>query len=282
MQEKDPATQAELREPTTPIEATDLPMPTEQAPQPPKAAKAPVSAADKVKFIGLVAFFIIVVVVGSALAIVVVNSMGGEQSLEAELTETIRGAGVFGVLICLGIQFLQVVVAFIPGEVAQLAIGYVYGTFSGALITLAGVLFSTVFVFYLTRKLGAPFVRGMIGSKDSGRLKFLHNSRNLNALVFILYLIPGLPKDLFNYVFPLTDIRPGTFFALSTIARMPAIFASTFVAESFKAGDYIPMVIVAAIFGGLGLVGIIFNQRIMAVVDRLMTRLFPHHRRKGD
>jgi uncharacterized membrane protein YdjX (TVP38/TMEM64 family) len=217
----------------------------EPAASPPR--KAPVSTADKIKFAGLVAFFLIVVIIGSVIAVVVVNSMGGEQSLGAELESTIREAGVFGILICLGIQFLQVVVAFIPGEVAQLAIGYVYGTLGGALITLTGVLISTVFVFYLARKLGAPFVQGMVGSKDSGRMKLLHNSKNLNALVFILYLIPGLPKDLFNYVFPLTEIRPSTFFVLSTIARVPAICASTFVAESFKTGNYLQMAIVAVV-----------------------------------
>ncbi|MDR2106000.1 MAG: TVP38/TMEM64 family protein [Coriobacteriales bacterium] len=239
-------------------------------------AKPKVSTADKVKFAGLIAFFILIIA-ASVLAVFYINSLGTD-SLQEKLEYAIKEAGVFGILICLGVQFVQVVVAFIPGEVVQVAIGYVYGTIGGGFITLAGALFSSVFVFYLVRKLGAPFVQGMVGGKDSGRLKFLHDSKNLNSLVFILYLIPGLPKDVFNYVVPLTKMQPSAFFVLSTIARAPAIFASTFVAASFKSGDYIQMAIVAAVFGGLGLFGIIFNQRIMGFVDRLVTRLSPRHR----
>jgi uncharacterized membrane protein YdjX (TVP38/TMEM64 family) len=240
-----------------------------------KQAKKPITTADKVKFAGLIVFFLLIIA-ASVFAVDFVRSMGSD-SLEVELERAVREAGVFGVLICLGVQFIQVVVAFIPGEVVQIVIGYVYGTFWGGILTLAGALISSVFVFYLVRKLGAPFVQAMVGNKDSGRMRFIHNNKNLNSLVFILYLIPGLPKDLFTYVFPLTDMRPSSFFVLSTIARAPAIFASTYVAASFKSGDYLGMIIVAVIFGGIGILGIVFNQKIMAFVDRLMARLSPRH-----
>jgi uncharacterized membrane protein YdjX (TVP38/TMEM64 family) len=258
---------AETTQPeTTPPETAQL----ETTPPP----KAGITTADKVKFVGLVVFFLLIIA-ASVLIVNFIRSMGTD-SLEVELERAIRGAGVFGILICLGLQFIQVVVAFIPGEVVQAAIGYMYGTIGGGFLTLVGALLSSVFVFYLVRKLGAPFVQGMVGGKESGRLKFLTDSKNLNALVLILYLIPGLPKDLFTYVFPLTKIRASAFFVLSTIGRTPAIFATTFVVSSFRAGNYLQMIIVAVIFGGLGILGIVFNQKIMGVVDRVMTHLSPH------
>ncbi|MDR1014726.1 MAG: TVP38/TMEM64 family protein [Coriobacteriales bacterium] len=243
---------------------------------PPDQPKPHVSTADKIKFGGLVVFFLLII----ALSVLVVRYIGtlGTESVATELERAIREAGIFGILICLGVQFLQVVVAFIPGEVVQVAIGYVYGTVGGGLITLAGALVSSVFVFYLVRRLGAPFVQAMVGNKDSGRMRFLHNSKNLNSLVFILYLIPGLPKDLITYAVPLTEIRPREFFVLSTLARAPAIFASTFVAAAFKNGDFVGMIVVAAIFGGLGILGIVFNQKIMAFVDKVTARPSRHHK----
>jgi uncharacterized membrane protein YdjX (TVP38/TMEM64 family) len=258
---------------------SNVAMPDEPITQPesPESApaKAPISTADKVKFVGLIVFFLLII----AVSIFVVNFIRslGTESITVELEHAVREAGVFGVLICLGIQFIQVVVAFIPGEVVQVVIGYVYGTVWGGLLTLVGALISSIFVFYLVRKLGAPFVQAMVGNKDSKRMRFLHNSKNLNSLVFILYLIPGLPKDLFTYVVPLTEMRPSSFFVLSTIARAPAIFASTYVAASFKSGDFVGMIIVAVIFGGLGILGIVFNQRIMAFVDSITTRFSPRH-----
>jgi hypothetical protein len=60
---------------------------------------------------------------------------------------------------------------------------------------------------------------------------------------------------------------------------MPAIFATTFVMSSFRTGNYLQMIIVAVVFGGLGILGIVFNQKIMGVVDRVMACLSPHKER---
>jgi len=242
--------------------------------------KYKVSSADKFKFFGLVAFLLFTVVVGVAV-VLYINSIGVD-AVERDLEQIIIDAGPFGVVICLFMQFIQIVVAFIPGEVIQLAIGYLYGSVWGGIITLGGALISTIFVFYITRKLGAPFVRGMLGAKDSKRLRFLRESKNLVSLVFILYFIPGMPKDLLNYIFPLTEIRPIAFFIFSTIGRAPAIFASTFVAASFRSGDYLQMIIIAIIFGVPGILGILFHRKIIVVVDKLATRFSLRKRRQKE
>jgi uncharacterized membrane protein YdjX (TVP38/TMEM64 family) len=237
------------------------------ATEPSDPAKSGVSTADKIKFAGLLVFVALIVVA----AVLLIPYMGDLTTAEGRntLVATIKGGGVWGVLICLGLQFLQVVVAFIPGEVTQLAIGAVYGTFFGSIITLGGALISSVFVFYVVRKLGAPFVNAMVGHKDAGKIKFLHNSKSLNTVVFILYLIPGLPKDLFNYVVPLTQMKPKAFFTLSTLGRVPGILASAYIGSSALSENYLGMIIVAVLVGGLGLVGILFNEKIMALVDRV-------------
>jgi len=238
--------------------------------------KKTITTADKIKFAGLLIFFVLIII-ASIFAVRFIQGFGGGDDAVASLVQAIKDAGVFGILICLGIQFIQVVVAFIPGEVVQVAIGYVYGTVWGGLLTLLGALIGSIFIFYLVRKLGAPFVQGMLGKKESGKTgfvqKLLEDSKRLNATIFILYLIPGLPKDVFNYLVPLTEMRPANFFVLSTIARAPAIFASTFVAHAFSQGNYLGMAIVAVIFGGLGIIGIVFNEKIMTLVDRLLARL---------
>jgi uncharacterized membrane protein YdjX (TVP38/TMEM64 family) len=168
------------------------------------------------------------------------------------------------------------VVAVIPGEIVQAAIGYVYGTLFGGLIVLTGALITSIFLFYLVRWLGAPFVQNMIGKKE-GRLmaafqRFVSDSKRLNAAVFLVYLIPGMPKDIFTYLFPLTPIRPEEFFVLSTIARAPAVFATTFVVDAFNKGNYLACAIVAVIFGGLGIIGILFNMKIIELVDKLVEK----------
>ena len=237
--------------------------------------KESVSTADKIKFIGLVIFIILILICGSLLLpyFQQLNTAEGR----AELVTDIQGAGLWGVIISLGMQFLQIIVAFIPGELVQLVIGLIYGTVWGSLILLIGAVISSAFVFFVVRKLGAPFVQAMIGKGDSKRMRFLQETKQLDTAVFILYLIPGLPKDVFNYVLPLTKITPSSFLVLSTIGRLPGIIASSYIGSSFWQGNYIGMIIVAVIIGGLGLVGIVFNQKIITLVHKATARFS-----KGD
>ncbi|MCL1879023.1 MAG: VTT domain-containing protein [Actinomycetia bacterium] len=237
--------------------------------------KKQLSHADKVKFVGLILF--VLLVIGASIYVVHFFSSIDGVSIEDALEQTISRAGAFGILICLAIQFVQIVVAFIPGEVVQVAIGYVYGTLLGGLVVMLGAAISSAFVFWLVRKLGSPFVESMVGTKDNKLMRFLKDGKRLNATVFILYLIPGLPKDVFNYLVPLTQMRLAEFLVLSTIARAPSIFASAFAATAWRQHDYRSMVIVILVFGGLGLLGILFNQQIMTFVDKLLKKLLPHH-----
>jgi len=250
-----------------------------QQPQP-ATPKVRVSKSDKIKFGILIGFFALVVT-GSIFVIHYISTIG-TAAFETDLEQLIKDAGPFGVLICFAMQFIQVIVTFIPGEVMQFVIGYLYGTLWGGLIIIVSTLIPTILVFYLSRKLGAPFVQGMTGNKENKWLRFLRKSKNINSLAFILYLIPGLPKDFFSYFFPLTDIRPSAFFVLTTIARIPAIFASTFISTSFRSGNYVQMIIVAVIFGTVAVLGIVFNQKLMALVDRLVTRFSPRHHHPED
>ena len=229
------------------------------------------STADIVKFAGLITFLLLIVGIGVALWPYMEHF--SSESGRLELIAMIKDAGPAGVLICLGLQFIQIVVAFIPGEITQLAIGAIYGPFFGSLITALGALVSSIFIFFVVRKLGAPFVHDMIGSKHNKVLDFLHKDSNLNAIVFILYLIPGLPKDIFTYLFPLTDVKPVNFFVLSTLGRLLGIVASAFIGSAIVQGDYTQAIIVGVIAGGLGLLGIIFNKKIIAVIDKVERRL---------
>jgi uncharacterized membrane protein YdjX (TVP38/TMEM64 family) len=234
------------------------------------------SSADKLKFAGLLLFLILIAAAGIAL-LPHINEFTSEEG-RLRLIAMIQSAGVGGIAICLGLQFVQVVVAFIPGEVTQLAIGAIYGPLWGTLITALGALISSVFVFFLVRKLGSPLVKSMIGKKHSKLLRLTRESRSLELIVFLLFLIPGLPKDIFTYLLPLTDIRPANFFILSTLGRLPGITASTFIGSAAVHGNYSTAVIVGVIAGGLGLLGIIFNKRILAVIDALEAKL---RRRSG-
>lgn len=213
------------------------------------------------KFAGLIAFFVLTAIV-VAVAWPYIADVFSEGGVD-RLVQRVRDAGWFGVLILLGMQFLQVVVAFIPGEVVQLAAGLMYGPWLGALIILVGCVISSSVIYQLVHRLGAPFVQGMVSTEHLDKFKHFEETGKLDVIVFILFLIPGMPKDVFTYLVPLTDMEYKRFILLTTIGRIPGVMGSTYAASGFVEGNIVGPLIVIGVLAVLAVIGIVFRDRII-------------------
>ena len=218
--------------------------------------------ADVIKFAGLILFFIL-----SGVAVAAVWPYIGmlfEEGGTEILKEEVQNAGVGGIFVILGIQLLQIIVAVIPGEVVQVAAGMVYGTWGGFAIIVVGCVISSAIIFILVRKLGAPFVQNMVSTKYLEKFRAFEATGKLDLIVFFLFLIPGLPKDMFTYLVPLTDMPLGKFLILANVARMPGILVSTFASNGIMQGDYVTSIILFAVAGVIAVLGIVFRDKILA------------------
>lgn len=222
--------------------------------------------ADLFKFIGLVAFLLLMVFI-VYLIWPYIADMFKPGGIERVLNE-VRNAGPAGVFILLGLQFLQIVVAFIPGEVTQMAAGLLYGPWFGALIVLAGCIISSAFIYMLVHKLGAPFVQAIVPTKYLDKFRSFEKTGKLNIVVFILFLIPGLPKDTFTYLVPLTDMRMRDFLILSNLGRIPGIIVSTYAADGFADGRIVESIIIFAVAAVIAIFGLIYREKIMQLAGR--------------
>lgn len=187
-----------------------------------------------------------------------------DEEKRTMIIESIRGKGIWGVLILLGVQILQVVVAFIPGELIEVISGVLYGTFGGYAICTGGMLLGSMLVFYTVRKLGAGFVNALVSQDKIRKFKFLEDTQKLELVVFILFFIPGTPKDMLTYIVPLTPIKPERFFLWATVARIPSVLTSTYAGASLGKGEFLKTVIVFLITGTIGILGIVFHDQIVA------------------
>jgi len=230
------------------------------------ARKAGMDRATVFKFAGLIAFVALIGII-VFLAWPYIADVFTEGGVE-RLVERVRNAGPAGVFVLLGMQFLQIVVAFIPGEVVQLAAGLMYGPLGGTLIVLLGCVISSSIIYWLVHKLGAPFVQGMVSTEHLEKFKAFEKTGKLEIIVFILFLIPGLPKDVFTYIVPLTDLSYKKFIVLTTVGRIPGVVASTYAAAGFASGDIVGPIVVLAIVALIAVVAIIFREKIMAVLER--------------
>lgn len=219
------------------------------------------------KFAGLIAFFLILCLIILLLwpYLSTLFEPGGVDFV----LDQVRDAGIVGVLILFGLQFLQIVVAFIPGEVTQIAAGMLYGPWLGSLLILIGCIVSSAFIFVLVRKLGAPFVRGMVPTKYLDKFQEFEKSRKLNITVFVLFLIPGLPKDTFTYLVPLTTMRMRDFMLLSNIGRIPGILVTTYAADGLVEGRIWQSILIFVIAAVIAILGLVFRDRIMGALERI-------------
>ena len=227
---------------------------------------------DIFKFGGLIAFFALMVIVVILIWPYIHEAF--EPGGLSRVIDDVRNAGPLGLLILLAMQFMQIVVAFIPGEVVQMAAGMMYGPWLGAAVVLLGCIISSAFVFAVVHRLGAPFVRDMVPTKYLDKFNAFEESGKLSIVVFILFLIPAMPKDTFTYLVPLTNMRMRDFLVLSNVGRIPGIVISTYAANGLVDGNITQSIIIFAVVAVIAIVAIVFRDKIM--------NLFHHDKGEND
>ena len=196
------------------------------------------------------------------------------QSFEA----FIESYGWWGRFVALGIQFLQVFVALIPGEFVEVGLGLAFGAVEGTIICLVGVGLASSLVFVLAKKWGIKLVELFVDRKKIDSLKIINSERKLNTLVFILFLVPGTPKDLLTYVVPLTKMKLSEFLFISLIARIPSVLSSTIGGNFFGNGKYLAGIILFIITGIISIIGLFVYKAILKKYQERKER----KRRKED
>jgi uncharacterized membrane protein YdjX (TVP38/TMEM64 family) len=171
--------------------------------------------------------------------------------------------GFLGWLVSLGIQLLQIFVAFIPGEPVELMLGYVWGPWRGAFTCLLGIFIGTSLIYFFVKKLGRKFVVRAVGEADLTKYKFLSNRSRAQMTVFVLFFIPGTPKDALTYIAPLAPIPTVSYLLITTFARIPSIVTSTILGDSIANGNYILAIIVFALTAIISVLGIILGNRFV-------------------
>lgn len=151
------------------------------------------------------------------------------------LANELRRDGIRGALLCIGAQFLQVAVFLIPGEITQVAAGYVFGVWKGFIYTVIGIMLGSAFAYGVGSLVGRPTFEKVFGAEALDKIANAVRSDNGILGVFLLFLAPGAPKDAMSYGAGLTGIGFWRFMFVSGLGRLPALFFSVlFGAQAFE------------------------------------------------
>lgn len=141
-------------------------------------------------------------------------------------------------LAMLGINIVQVLLAFLPGEPVELASGYAFGFWEGTALCLVASGLATSMIYWATRRWGWKLVGLFFNRSLFDRFSWLKSAKRLELIMFIVFLIPGTPKDFLTYFAGLTNMRFLPVVLIATFGRIPSIVTSTIAASAVGSGNW--------------------------------------------
>ena len=170
------------------------------------------------------------------------------------LIKSVKDAGVFGPLAYILLQILQTVLAPIPGGVISPIGGFLFGWW-GVVWTSIGATLGAWIVFYISKHFGRSLVEKIVKKEAVEKFDFVLG-RHATFILFMLFLIPGLPDDTICYVGGLTKVPIKTLVVIFFLGRLPAVVANNYFGMGFSEGNYLAVILYSVL--GLVILGLIY------------------------
>ena len=160
-----------------------------------------------------------------------------------------------GAILMVAVCCVQVVIAFVPGEMVEIAAGYIFGAVWGTVLCLFGILLGSVCAILLARRFGRKLVEAFYPRERLESLPILNDPSKRNLLTALLFLIPGTPKDLITYIIGLTDMSIPLYLLLTGLCRLPSILISTVGGDALGENRLIGAIVFFSVAGAISLAG---------------------------
>jgi uncharacterized membrane protein YdjX (TVP38/TMEM64 family) len=191
---------------------------------------------------------------------------------EVLLRQTLQEWGVLGPVIFIVFQAFQVLLSPIPGEATGFLGGYLFGLWPGFIYSTIGLTLGSVAAFGVGRWLGIHFVQNLVRKEHWDRMGFIVEAEGA-ILCFVLFLLPGVPKDMACYLFGLSPMPFWVFAVVSTLGRVPTTWGLSAEGAHAAVGEYVRALFVAALMVAVALPLYYYRDRI---VTRFRRTPVPH------
>ncbi len=158
-----------------------------------------------------------------------------------ELINIIQSLGPLGPLVYILLQALQGIVAPIPSNLVCIIGGFLFGWW-GVLWTTIGATLGATFVFWLSRRYGRKLVEKFVKKETLEKFDFVIGKR-ASLILFLIFIIPGLPDDIVCYIAGLTNVPLKKLIAIFALGRLPAVVSNNYIGMGFS-GQGNPIVVV--------------------------------------
>ncbi len=158
-----------------------------------------------------------------------------------KLISIVNGLGPLGPVVYMLLQALQGIVAPIPSNIVGIIGGFLFGWW-GVLWTTLGATLGAAGVFWISRRYGRKLVEKLVKKESLEKFDFVIG-RRASLLLFLIFIIPGLPDDIVCYIAGLTDIPIKKLIVIFALGRLPAVVSNNYIGMGFS-GEGNPIVVV--------------------------------------
>ena len=138
---------------------------------------------------------------------------------QTKLINYIKQFGLFGVLLFILLQAIQVIFPVIPGGASCLIGVLSFGPILGFIYNYIGLTLGSILAYLLAKTYGLALIRKLFKAQTIDKyLKYLKTSK-FNKIFFLCILIPGLPDDLSCYLAGISSMKLPTFIFTILIAK---------------------------------------------------------------
>lgn len=184
------------------------------------------------------------------------------------LLQFIRENRFHAATIFIGMQIVQVVAAPLPGEVTGFVGGILFGPVWGVVYSTIGLTIGSWVAFMLARLLGRPIVERIASRETIERYDYVMKHKGL-LLAFLMFLIPGFPKDILCYILGLGHMRLRDFLIVSATGRLLGTVLLTMGGTFFRDARYGALFTVIGISLIIILLVMIYRERVERGLQRI-------------
>lgn len=177
------------------------------------------------------------------------------------LLDFIHGHSAYAAWLFIFLQALQVVAAPVPGEVTGLVGGFIFGPVRGVLYSTAGLALGSWLAFMLARLLGRPLVEKLVSQDTISRYDYVMRHKGL-FLAFLMFLIPGFPKDFLCYLLGLGHMRQREFLMVSVSGRLLGTVLLTLGGAYIRDQRYGALFLLVGISLLVTLIALVYRERL--------------------
>ena len=170
----------------------------------------------------------------------------------------VQGLGPLGPIVYMLLQALQGIVAPIPSNVVGIIGGFLFSWW-GVLWTSIGATIGASVVFWLSRKFGRSLVEKLVKKEALDKFDFISGKR-ASLIIFLIFIIPGLPDDIVCYAAGLTKIPIKKLIAIFFIGRLPAVVSNNYIGMGFSGEGNIVVVVIITVLSILVFLVLYFQQ----------------------